>query len=305
VLSYAVFKTLFPSEKVRSLIKGKKLSIIPDGYLSLLPFEALSTSETTTSYLIEDCDISYLYSWSFLQNNLISTTEKANFLAMAPVDFTNSDLSKLVYSKDEIKNLKKYYPGESYLNEQASKSSFLNALPNYSMVHLATHADASDSITPWIAFSDSKLTLDEIYLTQNKASLVVLSGCNTTLGRQEVGEGVMSLARGFFYSGTQSVISSLWSIDDRSTPFIMKKFYKNLHDGKTKSTALRNAKLAYLKTHSLSEASPYYWASFILIGKDDALTNSIPGWIFYIIFAVALLLLFLWLKRYKKAKRFI
>ena len=70
--------------------------------------------------------------------------------------------------------------------------------------------------------------LDEISLAENNAPLVVLSACNTTTGEIQTGEGVMSLARGFFYGGTQSTVSSLWQIDDRATNIIIEVFYKNL-----------------------------------------------------------------------------
>ena len=93
----------------------------------------------------------------------------------------------------------------------------------------------------------------------------------------------MSLTRSFFYGGAQSIISTLWTIDDKSTTTIVNDFYKNLADGKTKSTALREAKLSYLSNSTLSEKSPYYWAAFTLLGNDTPLPNNKSNLIYYII----------------------
>ena len=91
------------------------------------------------------------------------------------------------------------------------------------------------------------LKLHELYTYKNNADLVVLSACNTSLGEVAVGEGVLSLARGFFYSGANSVISSLWNVNDVATTSLMNNFYTNLKDNQTKAEALTNAKRKYLK----------------------------------------------------------
>jgi len=278
-LSNAVYDQLFPSEEIKQLIKNKMLTIAPDGFLSLLPFEALSVVEDKTSYLIYNTEINYIYSNSFVKAIEKPTSSgKIENLAVAPINFEDDNLNALDHSIEEINSIKKYYSSSSLLKNEASKENFLKALdsPLNGIIHIASHANAENRKTPWIALNDEKITLEELYLTENDASLVVLSGCNTSVGEQEVGEGVMSLARGFFYSGAQSVVSSLWSIDDRSTSEIINSFYKNLSQGQTKSTALHNAKLKYLANHKLSETSPYYWASLVLLGKNDTLIPAKP-----------------------------
>jgi len=273
--SYAIYSKLFPSSKLRLLASQKKLSIITDNFLSSLPFEVLSTTRQTASYLIADSEISYLYSNSFQDNVSFKQKHTNHFLGVAPVNFLNPKLSMLPHTEIELKLLSRYFNGDIYLDQRASKKTFLANMGQASIIHLATHANAKDSISPWIAFYDDKITLEELYHTKNRASLVVLSACNTSIGKQEVGEGIMSLARGFFYSGSQSVVSSLWNVNDKATSEIMASFYKNLRNGELKSKALRNAKLSYLENHSLSESSPYYWASFILLGEDNTLNNSL------------------------------
>ena len=158
------------------------------------------------------------------------------------------------------------------VKNEATKNHFLSESSTSKIIHLATHADVSNN--PWIAFSDKKLELHELYTYKNNADLVVLSACNTSLGEVAVGEGVLSLARGFFYSGANAVVSSLWEVNDESTSVIMTDFYKNLKEGESKSIALNNAKKAYLNTHSLSEKSPYYWSSFVLIGNTNSISLS-------------------------------
>ena len=97
---------------------------------------------------------------------------------------------------------------------------------------------------------ETRIILDEIYATKNQADLVVLSACKTSQGSLKSGEGVMSMARGFFFSGTHTVVSSVWSINDKTTEALMVDFYKNLDKGFNKSEALHKAKLSYLQSNS-------------------------------------------------------
>lgn len=299
-LSHQLYLRLFPTKEIRTSLKDKKVTIVPDNYLSLVPFEALTTDVEEMTYLLQESEVSYLYSRSFLENNKKTTDIDMDFLGMAPVSFKNSSLAPLSQSENELEVIQEFYSGDVLLKDAATKRAFLERLETYKIIHLATHADAQDAKSPWIAFYDGKITLEELYQTQNNASLVVLSGCNTTLGKQETGEGVMSLARGFFYSGAQSVMSTLWSIDDKSTAIITQSFYKNLEEGQTKSEALRNAKLGYLETHSLSEASPYHWASFIMIGDNAPIPGGIPLWKYFLFGILGLMLVFVGFRFLKK-----
>ena len=85
----------------------------------------------------------------------------------------------------------------------------------------------------------------------------------------------MSLARGFFYSGANSVVSSLWPITDKGGRDIMQEFYRNLSKGDTKSAALRKAKLDYLQNTEVPELKhPYYWAGFVVLGDNAPLSGG-------------------------------
>ncbi|MGK0385673.1 MAG: CHAT domain-containing protein, partial [Patiriisocius sp.] len=301
-ISLAIYNQLFISEEIKTLLHSKKAIIIPDNYISFIPFEALMTSNEPNSYLIKQTEISYSYSNSFQVNSSKSKIRESKILGMAPIDFKPLHLPKLVYSEHEINNIKKYFKGDFYTGTTATKQQFLDASTTHNILHLATHADARDGTSPWIAFSDTKLELEDLYVTSNDASLVFLSGCNTTLGEQATGEGVMSLARGFFYAGSQSVISTLWRIDDKSTAEIAGYFYQNISEGQTKSKALHRAKLRYLDKHSLSDISPHYWASYILLGENNSINTSSSLFLKISIISCLLLLFAIFIQRNKKVK---
>lgn len=271
-LSHDLYNLLIPSQTLRETIKRKKLIIVPDNYLSFLPFEVLVTHSSKLQYLIESNSISYRYSNSFEASRTFQQPQSIEYVGFAPVEFPNqTGYYKLNHSKAEVEQIQNYFSGNIFIENNAIKETFLEQLGKAEIIHLATHANAEEGKQPWIAFYDGSISLQELYLTKNNASLVVLSGCKTTLGTNHTGEGIMSLARGFFYAGADSVLSSLWNIDDKSTTYIIGQFYSNLEKGLTKSEAIRLAKIDYLQNHSASEISPYYWASMVLIGNDGFL----------------------------------
>ncbi len=281
-ISRFLYNQLLP-KRIRKYLHDKRITIIPDGYLNTIPFETLVTSTINepTSYLIENNEIHYLFSIAF--NKSISLpvdkqSSQTNFNAFAPVHF--SEMSSLENSREEMKMINKYRHSNVFLEKEATASNFKNSIDRSSILHLATHAN-SDNKDPWIQFYDKKIHLDELSTIKNNAALVVLSACETTTGEMAAGEGVLSLARGFFYGGAQATVSSLWKVDDKSTYQLMDSFYKHLSAGQTKSSALREAKLDYLATHSGSERSPYYWSSFILTGAIDPIPLSSNSWMYY------------------------
>jgi len=273
-VSKELYQMLFPANIRKYISRSKKLTVIPDNFISGIPFEALINNDG--KYLIEKTEVTRQFSNSFL-SNITKDEEKDGYAVtvFAPKTFKEEKLTPLNNSINEAEEIKYITDADLFVNERATKKSFLQMLKSSDIIHLATHANSNDSISPWIAFNDGKINLEKLYLTTNNADLVVLSACQTNTGELAVGEGVMSLSRGFFKTGAKSVISSLWNVDDKSTTKIMIDFYKNLKNGQTKSGALRKSKLKYIKNSSLSESSPYYWASFVLIG--DTSIVSIPS----------------------------
>lgn len=295
-VSADLFDRLFPSEAITDMLVNKNLIIVTDGDLQNISFDALISDRNTNRYLLETSNISYLYSTSFLSyNENVKRRPDKKFIGYAPIDFTNSELNNLLYTEAELASIKSVVGGNTFLNEKATKAHFLKHSGAYDIIHLATHA--SEEVNPWIAFADEKLELRELFSHKTNADLVVLSACNTSLGEMAQGEGILSLTRGFFYSGAKSVVSSLWSVNDKSTKYIIAQFYLNLESGQSKTEALNHAKRSYLKNHSLSELSPYYWSAFILIGDVETISFS-ANTIWYIVaFVTFVLFVFLFFKK--------
>ena len=109
---------------------------------------------------------------------------------------------------------------------------------------------------------DGKWKVSEIFSLNLKADLVVLSACETGLGKISNGDEIIGLTRAFIYAGTPSVITTLWKVNDRATFELMKEFYANLKTAK-KSAALRQAQLKTMKEFP----EPFFWAAFGLTGE--------------------------------------
>lgn len=294
--AYSLYSQLFPTNEIRELIKNKNLILVPDVNLENIPFEALNTNKTGLNYLIENSNISYAYSMSFLDFNKKRKRKKEyDFTGLAPINFQNKKLTPLTHTKKELNTIENLISkSDIYIDNDATKETFLNSTENSKIIHLATHAQTNPK--PVIYFNKDSLNLHELYTYKNNADLVVLSACETNLGEIKKGEGTLSLARGFFYSGANSVISSLWNVNDASTTFLMKNFYSNLTNNQTKVDALTNAKRKYLKEHSLSERSPYYWASFVLIGDTSKTFEKDYSLYFFFGFIIFLIAIFLFFK---------
>ncbi|MGI8897663.1 MAG: CHAT domain-containing protein, partial [Pyrinomonadaceae bacterium] len=118
---------------------------------------------------------------------------------------------------------------------------------------------------------DGFLRTDEVFNLKLGSPLVMLSACETGLGKEKRGEGVMGLTRAFLYAGAPTVGVSLWSVADKSTADLMTDFYKRLlsspgaaSSGASPSAAMRNAQLAMITGKKYS--APFYWAPFVLVG---------------------------------------
>jgi CHAT domain-containing protein len=188
-------------------------------------------------------------------------------------------LSQLPASRAEVTGLQ----GKVYIDSLATKTQFLKEINKYPIVHLATHAVSAvdNASASFIAFYPEKgsqmedcLYLEELYgLNMNATKLVIISACETGQGELVSNEGVISLARAFAYAGCESTINSLWKADDKATSFIIGQFHIYLQKGYTKSKALRQAKLDYLKSDAINK-SPAYWSHLILTGDTEPLYAS-------------------------------
>lgn len=150
-------------------------------------------------------------------------------------------------------------------------------LAKYRILHFATHGllDNRHPELSGLVLSlvdekgtrrDGFLKLQDVYDLRLAADLVVLSGCDTGLGEEINGEGLLGLTRGFMYAGASRVIASLWSVSDLGTSVLMSRFYRYLLTDKlTPAAALRAAQLSMWRDPQWS--SPYYWAAFQIHGE--------------------------------------
>jgi CHAT domain-containing protein len=116
------------------------------------------------------------------------------------------------------------------------------------------------------AKTDGLMPLPDIYTLDLSAELIVLSACQTALGKDIQGEGLVGLTHSFMSAGAKSVVASLWKVDDRATAALMADFYEGmLQKGMTPAAALRSAKLKMMSRKQWS--APYYWAGFVLQGE--------------------------------------
>ena len=185
----------------------------------------------------------------------------------------------------EVKSAVDVLEGVSLLNSEASEAIFKANSNEYGVIHIATH-NINDPYNPGssvLIFSDDSLSAEdgmlhvsEVQSMQINARLVNLSACNTGVGEYVVGEGAMSLARGFLFAGARNVIMSEWLVDDRSTSSLMQDFYKNYKNSGDAGEALRMAKISYLENADEVTADPYYWGAWVHVGPKEDTRITIP-----------------------------
>ncbi|WP_269240866.1 CHAT domain-containing protein [Flavobacterium limnophilum] len=284
----------------------KNLVIVPDGLLNFLPFEALITKESTTTnfaqmhYLLNDFRIAYNNSAGFYLNGKSLSRDKKTVLGIFPIfEKTNYELT---FSKTEMQSIKSNFDGDFFDNSNATFENFKRNAANYSILHLSTHATSGDTEMPAsIKFYDREIFYSELYNLNINPDLVVLSACETGIGKLYKSEGAMSVARGFQFAGAQNLLFSLWKVNDYTTSVFMDDFYKNIKNGQSYFEANANAKLDFLKDKSISNAkkSPYYWSAFVYYGGIEA-TEKPTHYYFYILGLLILIGLFLVFKHFRK-----
>lgn len=284
----------------------QNLIIIPDGLLNFLPFEALITKESATTnfakmhYLLNDFRIAYNNSASFYLDGKPISSDKKTVLGIFPVfEKTNYELT---FSKAEMQSIKNNFEGKFFDNKTATFDNFKLNAANYSILHLSTHASSGDTETPAsIKFYDREILYSELYNLNINPDLVVLSACETGIGKLYKSEGAMSVARGFQFAGAQNLLFSLWKVNDYTTSVFMDDFYKNVKNNESYLDANANAKLNFLKDKSISNAkkSPYYWSAFVYYGGIET-PEKPTNYYFYILGLLILIGLFLVFNRYQK-----
>jgi CHAT domain-containing protein len=313
-----LYKTII--EPARKYLISDKLLISPDNILSYIPFEAIPAGTISDEkilykeipYLMDKFRISYTYSATFQAESFKKYHDFSNSLiAFAPVYTGSIDVDSLLitrqarfsklhdlpFARMEAEYVTDLTGGKLFINNGAKESIFKSEAGKYDIIHLAMHTVLNDQYPMHSkmlfyqekdSVEDGNLNTYEVYGIPLKAKMVILSSCNTGSGILHSGEGILSLARGFVYSGSQSVIMSMWEIEDRSGTEIVENFYRHLKKGDTKSTALRKARIDYLKKADMLRSHPYFWSSLVIYGNNAPLYYSgRRGW-----FIIGLLVLF-------------
>lgn len=292
--------------------KQNELIIAPDGLLNYIPYGSLVTNIDSKRFLIQDRAISYINSASLWSQLKTKKQTNNSLLAFAPgfnsnisSDDTRSGvLGNLPHNKKEVEQISTSFNGRSFVDNDATLQNFTANVSNHSILHLATHAvfDDKNPEYSYLAFtpneeSEDILLVKDLYNLSLNASLVTLSACESAIGELKRGEGFLSLARGFFYSGASSISSTLWKINDNSSSALMGSFYENLADGKSKDISLQEAKLSFLEKNRENGLShPYYWSGYIIQGNTEPLTSNTSWW-WYLLGGPILILIFLGRKR--------
>jgi CHAT domain-containing protein len=304
VVGYRLYKILI--DPIRSYLISNKIFISPDNILAYLPFETIPTSPDSQKiimyrdlrYLMNSYDISYTYSATFMAESEKREYSRSNkLIAFAPdypepIDIQSVLMSRqagigvlndLPFARQEAKYVSDITGGTLFVNNAAKESVYKKESGKYDIIHLAMHTllNDKDPMNSTLIFSqgndspeDGFLKTYEIYGIPLKAKMVVLSSCNTGTGLLYSGEGILSLARGFIYSGSQSVVMSLWEIEDKSGTEIVEMFYKNLKKGYPKSVALKKARIAFLENADQLRSHPYFWAALVVYGDNSPLYYS-------------------------------
>lgn len=253
---------------IRELITdAKHLVIIPHNFWHYLPFHALYDRETE-AYLIDKVSISYAPSATAL--NLCSRGKIQYKTALILANPSND----LPYADEEGERIRSRFAENGHFFKKGLASiDRLSEYANADVIHLACHGffRGDEPLFSHLVLKDaegetSPIFLPDIFNLRLSASLVTLSACETGLSQFTAGDELIGISRAFFYAGTPSLLTSLWTVNDKSTALLMERFYDGLIDrGESKAEALRTS---ILELKAMPEhAHPYFWAPFFLSGE--------------------------------------
>ena len=306
--SRAVYQKLIEPIVSQAGFRNKtKLIIIPDGPIKNISFSTLLSKETDTwsdpaKYLLSEYGIKYLYFISQLDQINTQNEYQKDFVGFGIeytdtllIDLANKHLQnyqdslvqnktrsqKLAVLKNAVKEVVScadIWGGQYWIDNEVTKKNILDNIKHARIAHFAVHAlvDREDHKKSFIALeegntSDESFGYQDILSLDFSPELVVLSACQTSMGQDITGEGLMSLARIFSSSGSKATLGSYWNVPDRSTMILMDLFYNNLKQGMSKSESLQRAQIEYLTNDDLTSPSmraPIHWAGWALYGDD-------------------------------------
>ena len=246
-------------EPIRDKVQGRSLIVVPHQLLHYVPFHALYDGE---KYLVDHQDITRAPSVSVLKicrGKRIQKTEQALVLAV-PDEMTP-------YINEEVQALRDLLPkGLFFVGSEAREDKLRRYGQTAGKIHIAAHGvfRADNPMFSSLKLGDTWLNLFDIFNLQLGAELTVLSACETGMSTVWEGDELLGLARGFLYAGTPALLVSQWTVNDRSTAQLMRRFYEGLQRGLSNARALQQAVIAV----KADFPHPYYWAPFFLMGRS-------------------------------------
>ena len=325
---------------IENSVDTKNVIIYPDAELFNLSFELLtphliaSFEDLATKSLLAKYNISYNYSLLLLKRFNKTLDFDEDFVAFAPefdqkmkenyqiaildslfLDRAYLTLLPQPFSSGLVEKFSKRFNGKTFLNENASKQLFTQYAKEHKIIHIGTHAE-SNNVSPELSrlvfaknvsdaanINDNYLYTYEIYNQNLATNLAILTACETGKPTYQPGEGMISLAHAFNYAGSESILTSLWQIDEQSSTAILSFFYEYLADGLPKDEALRQAKLEYLQSAEGRTLHPQYWAGLILMGDTAPIEFSSTSfddwfpWVLLVLIVPTVVLLLLFIKK--------
>jgi CHAT domain-containing protein len=245
-----------------------RLIVVPAGPLYQIPFETLQLS--AGKCLLDRFTISYLPSAAALAALDSQSKASGNLLLGAIGDQSIEGMPPLPGTLHETSAIAAIEPGARIVSQAAfTHDATLAAFGVFDRVHLATHGILDEDAPLFSALLTSpapgqpaRVSLYEIAAMPIHSRLVVLSACETGLGRLSGGDEMVGLTRTFLAAGAKVVVSSLWKVNDESTAALMQEFYRGLKSGKPPAAAMRAAELHIRKQYP----HPFYWAPFVVTG---------------------------------------
>jgi CHAT domain-containing protein/tetratricopeptide (TPR) repeat protein len=254
--------------------QGGQLIIVPYGPLHTLPFHALFDGER---FLIERFPVSYLPASSLL--TLAEPSSLASPAGTPPLVFGHAGKEHLPYALAEARTLAQMLNARCYLEAEATIARLSELAPGSPIIHLATHGHTRLDAPNFSAVSlaDGRFNaIDAFNLNLQGCELVTLSGCETGRALSGGGDEQLGLGRAFLAAGAQTLVMSLWPVEDSATSLLMQHFYRQLIAGTSKVEALCLAQRALIQGSNPAYTHPYYWAAFRLVGRGDVL-HTWPG----------------------------
>ena len=323
--AYELYKKLV--QPFVSLIDDKKrVLIIPDGPINQVPFEILLQEPKTSGnvdyrslrYLIKSYAIGYAYSSAMFMGKSERAVRTPSLLA---VGFTGGARLRAPASRAGRNRrsrrgarcawLRRFKQGKFLVGPDATEANFKTLSPQYDIIHLAIHGrgdikrNFSSSLyfrTKYDSLDDGELHDYELYGLKLKALMAVLSACESGLGRDYKGEGMISMASAFTYSGCENILMSLWKVNDKASTVLMDDFYGQLLDGRTIDDALRQSKLDYLEAADELTSDPKIWAPLVAYGSHERIfQKSNDSLLIYGALALAVVFAIIFIARRRKS----